>query len=485
MHYLNNRKHHLGFRKQRRKAKNKTADTVPSEIAAHIESMGFVSVVDYKQWCKSNNFSGNLNKDREQRYQERVYRSNQIACEILKKHNESKSGKSVIEKIYKGEPVKPANYITAELSRCFDSSKHRNILYETLAYLDTCSKLTGDADHIRGVANAVAHYGAWKRPVKEWKPNMHNAGRQFSSLVRHLFAGYNIPEFMDSVWLSLNRLHQRWFIHLGSGKNIRSAERLPITLTKKMAHKFLSAPSGYSVNAAFRWAQITAMGGDRRLADAISGTRLSRDFKHDKFWLSVFRFFIDNPMLDTAQINPIVDYIWNQKYEDQIVFVERGVAENRGPAQPNFSLKGRTVDTLLRQVNAWHRSLGRELKGGKLQWEKSKFEDFEFIEGTRENKNIKIWRIHELLSNQELVAEGRALHHCVASYAVSCKRGRSGIWTMSCEDASGFKKLLTIEVLLRNRQICQVRGKNNRLPTEQEKKIVQRWAVKEQLQYST
>lgn len=357
-------------------------------------------------------------------------------------------------------------------------------MYETLAYLDACSKLTRDADCIRGITNAVVHFGTWKRPLKEWKPNTHNTGRQFASLIRHLFADYRIPEFMDSVWFSLNKLHQKWFIHLGSGKNIRTADRLPVTLTKRMAHCFSSAPGNYTVNAAFRWAQIIAMGGNKRLVDAIIETRLAREFRDESFWPGVFRFFIDNPMLDTAQVNPIVDYIWNQKYEDRIVFVERGVAENRGPAQPDFTMKGRTVDSLLRQVNAWHRSLGRELKGGKLQWEKSQFGDFEFVEGTCENKNIKIWRIRELLSSQELVAEGCALHHCVASYATSCKRGRSGIWTMSCEDMAGVKKLLTIEVLLHHGQICQVRGKNNRLPTDQEKKVVQRWALKEGLQFA-
>ena len=94
---------------------------------------------------------------------------------------------------------------------------------------------------------------------------------------------------------------------------------------------------------------------------------------------------------------------------------------------------------------------------------------------------MKIWCIRELLSSRELKAEGRAMKHCVATYAHSCAGGRTAIFTMEMEEGSGREKLLTIEVLLKSRQIRQVRGKLNRYATQKELGILKRWALRERL----
>ena len=92
-------------------------------------------------------------------------------------------------------------------------------------------------------------------------------------------------------------------------------------------------------------------------------------------------------------------------------------------------MRGRTVASVLRAVELWHRRLGREVSGGRLQWRKSAFGDFRFAEGTEPSRNMRIWRIRELLSSQELIAEGRRMHHCVSSYAASCHGGKCSIWS--------------------------------------------------------
>ena len=71
----------------------------------------------------------------------------------------------------------------------------------------------------------------------------------------------------------------------------------------------------------------------------------------------MLQFFIANPMLDSAHIGPMIDYIHQQRFVSQDVFVAPGVVERRGPPQPNFTMKGRTPASLLRQVEAWHRTL--------------------------------------------------------------------------------------------------------------------------------
>ena len=325
----------------------------------------------------------------------------------------------------------------------------------------------------------------WIKPLEEWKPLSHNRKKQFASLARHLWAQYDIPLFMDKAWLEGNADQQQWYKDIGTGKNIRNSGNLLVPLTKKMAHCFLSAPEEYSIESALRWGQIHALGGDRRLADAILTTRLVEDFRDNDFWLSVIRFFVKNPMLDTVHISPIVDYIWNQKYEDRIIFVDRGVAEEAAPEQPNFSMRGRTVNSLLRAVEAWHSQLGKESKGGNLQWSKSGVSEFRFVEGNKKSKNMKIWRIKELLSSKELVAEGRQMRHCVATYASSCHREKCSIWTLDLETEEGKEKLLTVEVNNTTKEIRQIRGKRNRYATDYEKAIIKRWASREELIYAS
>ena len=172
---------------------------------------------------------------------------------------------------------------------------------------------------------------------------------------------------MHKAWTHGDACQQDWYRQIGAGKNIRTAANLPVPLTKMMAHHFLAAPASYSIDGAFRWAQVHGLGGDRILADALLETLIAHDFRDNEFWLSALRFFVRNPMLDPSHISPIIDYIWNRKYENRIAFVATGVVENLGPEQPNFSMRGRTADSLLRAVEAWHRQLGREVKGGNLQ----------------------------------------------------------------------------------------------------------------------
>jgi hypothetical protein len=252
-----------------------------------------------------------------------------------------------------------------------------------------------------------------------------------------------------------------------------------------MAHFFLQAPDDYSVEAAFRYGQVMSLDGDPGLANAIRETRLVREFRDDAFWLSVLRFFVDNPMLDRAHVQPIVDYICNQRYEPVIVFIERGVAEERPPLQPNFTMRGRTAESLLRAVDEWHGRLGREESGGDFQWRKSSVPDYVQKEGSAEGKEMRVWRIRELVSSKELIAEGRAQGHCVASYAKSCHQGKCSIWTMDLQTFDGIEKRLTIEVGLPQGEVRQVRGLRNRRATRDEMQVLTNWAMQSGLNLAT
>ena len=453
------------------------------EMQAHIHQLGISSVEAYKAWCRTHNFNQGLDKNPRQCQDELYVFTRTQAIKVMAKEKKDRNLQEILPKIYNQElrSEKLQNPVLRTISAAFESSIAPQVFLKLLLHLEDNSDLLKDATYIQGIAALANHHENWLRSPETWKIKKHNRDRQFSELARHLLAAYEVPFFMDSVWFNGNVTHQNWFKHIGTGQNIRTARDMPIPLTKKMAHHFLKAPRHYTIEEALRWGQVHALGGDKYLTDALRGTRLTQTFSNDNFWINVIRFFIANPMLDVSHANPIIDYIWHQKYENQRVFVERGIAREIGPAQPNFSMRGRTPETLLRQVEAWHGELGREAKGGELEWFGSEIGEFHTLEGSEEARNMKFWSIRELLSSDELIDESRALKHCVSTYARSCHTGRSSIWSMEIEDENGRRKILTIEVAPQAKVIRQVRGKQNRSATPKEKDLLGRWAEQEGL----
>lgn len=452
-------------------------------IQHHIQELGLESIDTYKTWCRENHFSSSIHKTSLQRQKEINFAKTAIAVQHLTAEKKCRNLKDIIPQIY-AEKIKETelkNRTAREIFSAFKSSKFRKVLFNLLMYLEENSDILNEHKYIKGIEAIANHHLSWVRPIEDWYVKRHNRSYQFKVLLRHLFAAYDIPDFMDCVWMTDNECHQNWYIHIGLGQNIRTAPDLPTLLTKKMAHHFLQTPKQYSVEEALRWGQVHALGGDRRLAEALRGTQVIKDFKHDDFWMNLFRFFIQNPMLDVSHVHPIVDYIWSQKFQERRVYVDIGVEEVVDPPQPNFSMNGRTPATLLRQVNDWHRELGRATSGGELQWGRSDIGEF-LYRIMRKQKKSKIWQIRELLSTDELFDEGRRMNHCVGSYGHSCFKGIKSIWTMeSKEEDEKTQKLLTIEVLMENKRINQVRGKGNRLPTVGEMSVLNRWAAKEDL----
>lgn len=350
------------------------------------------------------------------------------------------------------------------------------------------SKILDDPKYFEGIVSLLQHKSSFVRDICDWAPSQYNVHKQFASLVRHLFANYPIPDFFDSAFLSGTEVHQNWAIHIGAGGNFRKSDNLPIAVSKKIAHYFLQAPATCSVAEALRYAQVLANGGDLRVAEGLFDTRLARQFVDDKFWLTVIRFFIRNPMLDPLKYNEIVDYIWVQRYQERDQLQPEETVDNSSIIQPKFSMKGRTAIALLRDVQVWHNELSRNKKYRRLYWDKSEYKDFEHIEGvdSTENANQRIWKIEELLSSDELWLEGKTLKHCVLSYAYSCYKRNKSIWSLSLmEDPKiGFTKQVTIELSLQDHEISQIRGAKNRSPRDDEMRIIRLWAMKEEISFS-
>jgi hypothetical protein len=336
-----------------------------------------------------------------------------------------------------------------------------------------------------GLLALARHFADWLRPVDPWAPPAGGHHAVFASLARHLFALYPLPAFLTSAWFVLppGQPHpeQEWYKHLGRGGSLRTAG-VPLPVTRATAHHFNDAPDHYSVKAALRWAQVRALGGDVRLAGAVAATRLGRELGHEDFWLTVLRFLVVAPRLDTAHVGPVVDFLFAQRFDEREVFVPGAGMARQGPPRPDYTMKGRTVASLLRQVEEWHRELGREEgPAARLAWPRSRINELRHVEGNEQQENLRYWTIHELLDSRDLFLEGQALRHCVYIYAEDCARRQTSIWSLRVDTGQGPQRALTVEVDLARRTICQARGRANRLPRPAERAVLERWAAREGL----
>jgi hypothetical protein len=236
-------------------------------------------------------------------------------------------------------------------------------------------------------------------------------------------------------------------------------------MTRKVIHDFMSTPDSNNTTfmRALRRAQIRGHGGTIPMYEAWcrseQGATLERD---EAFWDTVVRWVCQNPMLDLSELPHLVDYIVDRKARE-----------------PDFSMKGRSVLAMLRNVREWHRDLANARDVKNIVFEPSGFQS-----GTWYTKKPKSegegkyqWTFHEVLTSRELAAEGRFMKHCVYSYTNSIMQGNCSIWSMRCDG----ERMLTIEVRHTARTIVQAKGKYNRSSTAQEMVVMKEWARKNNL----
>ena len=476
-------------RRQERKIADMAIDQelADQELMRHISELGLKTVEDYMAWCSENDMSTGLQKSTGQRKKERELAERlQSDAVLAKMKDHTRRPQDAIRAIYDGQLSE------AELNRphlqkmqvAFDGlgrdKRGKQALLQLLLHVEKRGDLfdvkpalgrLGQQDgntFIEGLGTLASWHKHWLRDPSEWRPDSHNARKQFASLARHLLVKYEVPSFMDVAWfLSVDQhahQQQKWFVDVGMGGNIRKAD-IPLTLTKKMAHLFLNAPDDYTIYEAFRWGQILGLGGEEPLVRAVNGTRLGESFAHEDFWHTVIHFFVNNPMLDPDEVGPLVDFMQNQKYEPREEVVN-GETVELPPAQPNFAIKARSMNKLLHQMEMWHRGLTRKERLPSRVWAPSEITPLAWTQTNKYGHVLAEWRIVEILNTRELQAEGRYMHHCVGSYAKNCKNGNISVWSMQVTpiDAGETHRVMTIAVQNRSNKITQARGKCNALP---------------------
>ncbi len=463
-------------RRQERIAHQRDQQTAQAQDALrqHVAQLGLDGVAAYQAWCRQQGLGHAMHKSAAQRNKElKLHQQLQSTQALHKGRQHSRRTKDLIHQLWAGALAEEKLHteVLRLLHRTFAglAGDQRAQLRDLLLHIEKRAPNLLDArlalqhlgrvegnTFVEALGALARHSDAWQQSPSAWKPDSRNARRQFAALSRSLLACYDVPSCLDSGWFGgwepEAQRQQGWFVHVGSGQNIRTAD-LPLAFSKRMAHIFAEAPNELTATEALRWAQVVGQGGNEELAQAVLATELGRSFADESFWSTVVLFLVANSMLDPDMVGPIVDYINHQKFVP---------TESGEPPQPNYTMKGRSAVKLLRQVEEWHERLARDNRQPSGSWESSGIAGFEWSDDKEEGLR---WTIHELTSKKELSLEGRAMNHCVASYVPNCRRGSKSVWSMQAADAEGRSaRVVTIALHNPSRNIVEVRGRFNAVP---------------------
>jgi PcfJ-like protein len=343
--------------------------------------------------------------------------------------------------------------------------------------------VNGHHPGVEALVNLSRFASAHLRTTTDWPGTSASWRQAVCSLAQHLVCTYAAPPFLAASWYAVDGAYaerkRQWFVAHTRGASFRSLD-LPIMMTRRMEHIFLRSHDHLAIEHAMRRAELLALEASDKVVRAVLATRLATDLRNGEFWRTVWTFLIANAHeIDPAQIGPMIDFIQAIRHERVAVETQDGVVM-RDPPLPSFSMKGRTVQSMLRLMQDWHRSLG--VANGGLTWAPSPLRPMLMEEPSQDPSAPPIvWHLMELTNGAQLRTEGTALHHCVASYADRCWRGASRIWSLRARRGDKVRHVLTIEVDMKRRAVVQARGWGNRTASGKPLRLLQDWAIRERL----
>jgi hypothetical protein len=318
--------------------------------------------------------------------------------------------------------------------------------------------------------------GTALRPINTYIPKSYNLDRQLVGLLNHLFVRYPVPDFLFQACIKdgsdpfkdRQEIYRHWFVTLAQGGSF--PKLVKGYMTSKEAYLFLSAPTANRIHENVWWAKMKAAG----LPVGVIEKLIERIFSH---------YFFDDPggrLAEAIQFYARFHQDMNKVTFGEVTdFLAWKLRQDRA-----FSLKGRTVASVVKLTNEWHVLMQKAKLGHNVEWKGLELPDWEHV------ARDKTWAVVELRNNKELMNEGRKQKHCVYSYVQWCVAGRSAIFSLrgyhkrvvGCTDEGEIlwdktleQTRVTIEVNS-NRAVVQVRGPLNRQPTDEEKQILRQWA---------
>ncbi len=313
------------------------------------------------------------------------------------------------------------------------------------------------------------------RDYNNWtyRGKSHKIEKQQIELIRHAFAKYRVPRFLEQVFISEDKekfdTFSKWYLAVAQGESLYKTCTRGI-LSKKETHFFIQAPDDLSIKQAIWWARAVAISNDIGIARRLAQSAIARyDYKNE-FSIDVHRFFTNNPV-PLKELEELLDYIIAAHAEND-----------------NWTIKKRSLEAIRRHSERWHRDMMKLRHIGGGAWDGMdiplrRYKTGKFDPNPQHSTEIK-WVIFEILTGNELAREGNRMRHCVSSYKSRCMDGTCAIFTMRSNTIlRENRRHLTIKVDPVSKAVDQARGLANRLATPQEKAILNKWATDNGLQY--
>ena len=331
---------------------------------------------------------------------------------------------------------------------------------------------------IPALVRIAAYQEHWIRDPATWTGGGIQSPRsQLRSLVEHLFARWPMPACFDSAWFVKGTLHwleRDWYCHLAGGGSLRQAQGMPPSLSSRALHLALrDAPADLGIRQALRWGQVRAMAGSDELLAAVLASNMVGDLSNDAIWSRLIEKVCAARSFDPEDFGILADTLTDVLAKDDGGFraetlIALPLAELlhhcrnhwralmksflvHFPTQQPGDIRFPNVRTHLRLHHA-------------QRWQPL-VRSRPFETTVSERGSELPCRIVELLNPWELVAEGHAMKHCVASYSKDCRGGHSSIFSLRTEESEDgqpvTRSYLTIQVLRKSRRVVQVRGRRN------------------------
>ncbi|MES2486948.1 MAG: PcfJ domain-containing protein, partial [Bacteroidota bacterium] len=358
--------------------------------------------------------------------------------------------------------------IAGAISNCFAQMAVRNNSGKREAFRDLlllmyakkCYKVVGNPGYIEILANMSAFANKAVNPINIWVKDSLVADGQLSSVIRHMFAAYEVPEFMEYAFAESNKIHMLWYIQLGRGESVKNLSAFPVVLTKKMAHAFRDTPKQFTITQAIRRAQAIGYGASGQMAEAVSLSETVEQLANKEFRALVVQFL--------AKYKGVVAF--------DVVEQALGYMVAMHNADADYSLKGRTYASVSREAAAYFAEEAKR-KAAEMynDWKPAKIGNYSVIKDSAE------YSIIQLTNSEALYNEGYEMSHCVADYADDCAGGGTAIFSLRKFTAGdeAYETLATIEVCISNKTVVQAKAKYNEdISIEAEDHIVA-WAGKE------
>ena len=331
----------------------------------------------------------------------------------------------------------------------------------------------------------MAAYGnEWYRSPETWQPlpDVMDAELQIHSLLAHVFVKYDVPAFLYQAWLVRGDLRWRerdWFCQLAQGVSWRSLQGFPKFFQRRALHEARNAPGHLSVMQGLRWGQVRAFGGSKILAREVLASRMAVNFTHEATWCRLIEKFSAHQQRWAMEFGSVSDMLYEMLDDDDLTKVERllilPLSELCAHARQFWHERHKIFAASLpdwqqrfHSNSSVRKQMSRLLR---CNWKPFTTKLHDVSQWNDRNK----WRAKELTSAFELLVEGRAMRHCVASYLNLCMKRMSAIYSfcVSCEEG---ESRLTVEVDCDFKEIWQVRKKWNHTPSDHEWQAVTEWA---------